>query len=124
MHVCSSEGRFALAFTPATVSMNNQLRRPTTNGAGHHGRRGQRPDTGNLLQSSTRVAGPMPGLDLRLDLLDLPVQQLQVLDQSIDQQTERSRQLDRGILDEARHTLRDAMPCGTIGPYSPRRPRI
>ncbi len=73
--------------------------------AGHHGRGRQRADTGNLLQSSAGVAGPMPSLDLHFDLLDLPVQQLQVLEQSVNQQAKRSGQFDRGILDEGRYTL-------------------
>jgi hypothetical protein len=32
MRVCSNEYRFALAWAPTTVSLNSQLRRPTTNG--------------------------------------------------------------------------------------------
>jgi hypothetical protein len=32
LHVCTSEYRFALALAPSTVSLNNQLFRPTTNG--------------------------------------------------------------------------------------------
>src|SRR5690606_7815066 len=46
--------------------------------AGYQCRRGQWADARNLLQATTGIAGSVPGLDLRLDLFNLPLQLLEM----------------------------------------------
>ena len=46
----------------------------------------------------------MPGFNLVFDLLDLPMQQLEMIEQSVNQQPESAGQFIAGILDQLRHS--------------------
>jgi len=60
-----------------------------------------------LFESATGLVVSMPSLDLSLDLADPSVEQLEVLEQSLDKLPECARQIIRRIFDQIRHTQGD-----------------
>ena len=73
--------------------------------AGDRGGRGEWADARHLLQTLARLAGTVPGLILRLDLIDLLLQHLEVFEQPLDKQTEGAGQLVLGVFDQRGHAL-------------------
>ena len=86
----------------------------------------QRADPGDLLQLAAELAAAMPSLDLRFELVDLPVQLLEVLEQPLRSAdgTSRASSLPRLRAARARAWRMCAMPCGITSPNSPSKPRI
>lgn len=61
---------------------------------------GERADSWFLLEALAHCIVAVPGLDCSFNLVDLAMQQLQMLEQSVAQQAERARQRVAGIFDE------------------------
>ncbi len=86
---------------------------------------GDRADARDLLELPAELAAAMPRLDLGLELVDLPIQLLEVLEQATRSAAGTSPAARCSHLRAARHALGDVSdPCGMIRPNSPSRPRI
>jgi hypothetical protein len=67
--------------------------------------RSQRADAGDLFELAAEFAAAVPGDNLLLELLDLPIQLLQMLSQAIDQVPKRHEEFIAGILEDLGHSL-------------------